>query len=85
MHVNVLDYEPHLALFVPDNNALLFYDQIADFALVHLNDQGFLFFEINERFGQQTIDLLVRKGFQEIELRKDIRGKDRMLKATYSR
>lgn len=85
MHVNVLDYEPHLALFVPDEHALIFYEHIADFAAGHLNDGGYLFFEINEFLAQQTIDLLRQKGFQQIELRKDLRGKDRMLKAIYSR
>lgn len=85
MHINVLDYEPHLALFVSDDDALIFYEHIADFAVGHLNDGGYLFFEINEFLAQQTIDLLCQKGFQQIELRKDLRGKDRMLKAIYSR
>ena len=83
MQANVLDHEPHLALFVPDDDALVFYDQIARFASTHLNDQGCLFFEINENFGQQMVTLLTQKGFTDIELRKDLRGKDRMLKAVY--
>ncbi len=83
MHNNVLDYEPHLALFVSDDDALSFYKQIVHFALTHLDDQGFLFFEINENLGQQMVELLTQTGFTDIELRKDLRGKDRMLKAVY--
>ena len=82
MHANVLDHEPHLALFVPDENALLFYKQIVAFASTHLNNQGLLFLEINENYGQAMIDLLTQNGFVDIELRKDLRGRDRMLKAT---
>ncbi len=85
MHVNVLDHEPHLALFVPDDDALLFYDRIVHFASTHLNDQGCLFFEINESLGQQMIALLIKKGFTDIELRKDLRGKDRMIKAVMNK
>ncbi|WP_448699110.1 peptide chain release factor N(5)-glutamine methyltransferase [Mucilaginibacter sp. AW1-3] len=81
MHSNVLDYEPHTALFVPDNDALVFYNAIADFALMHLKPGGLLFFEINENLGKQTVDLLKYKSFKNIELRQDMRGKDRMIKA----
>ncbi len=81
MHSNVLDYEPHTALFVPDNDPLLFYNAIADFALSHLEPNGLLFFEINENLGKQTIDLLNHKLFKNIELRQDMRGNDRMIKA----
>lgn len=79
MHQNVLDHEPHLALFVSDENPLLFYSAIADFALQHLNDNGQLFFEINEYLGKETVDLLVDKGFKDIILKKDMQGKDRMI------
>jgi release factor glutamine methyltransferase len=78
---NVLKHEPHTALFVPNNDPLLFYRAIADFALNHLKKNGFLFLEINENFGQETISLLNEKGFKEIELRQDMGGKDRMIKA----
>lgn len=82
MHGNVLDHEPHTALFVPDNDPLIFYNAIADFALAHLKKDGLLFFEINENFGKQTVELLVNKSFKNIELRKDMRGKNRIIKAT---
>ncbi len=79
MHQNVLAHEPHHALFVGNENPLIFYDAIADYALIHLKKDGFLFFEINEYLGAQTVDLLARKNFTAIELRKDMQGKDRMI------
>jgi release factor glutamine methyltransferase len=82
MHPNVLDFEPHTALFVPDNDPLLFYRAIADFALQNLTNNGLLFFEINENLGRQTVDLLAQKGFSNIELRQDMPGKDRMIRST---
>ena len=82
MLANVLDNEPHLALFVPDNNPLLFYKKIADIAFTSLPKNGFLFFEINERFGKETVAMLSVIGFVDIELKKDINDKDRMIKAT---
>jgi len=81
MHNNVLGFEPHLALFVEDNDPLAFYKAIADFALRQLEKGGLLFFEINENLGEQTVELLDYKSFKNIELRKDLRGKDRMIKA----
>jgi len=81
MHQNVLSHEPHTALFVPDNDPLLFYRAIADFALEHLQSNGLLFFEINENLGKETVELLATKEFKNIELRQDMRGKDRMVKA----
>lgn len=69
---NVLDNEPHLALFVDDNNALIFYRKIAELALKNLNPQGQLYFEINQYLGQETLDLLQEMGFKDITLRKDI-------------
>jgi len=80
---NVLENEPHLALFVKDNNPLLFYDKIADVAKKYLNPNGKLFFEINQYLGIKTLTLLKQKGFKNIELKKDIFGNDRMIKATY--
>ena len=77
---NVLDYEPHLALFVPDNNPLLFYHCIAIFAQQHLKPRGKLYFEINRQFGKATVDLLTAMGFGNVELRKDISGNDRMVR-----
>lgn len=79
---NVIDYEPHTALFVSDTNPLIFYDRIADFALKNLQNDGFLFLEINEQLGEETRSLLIEKGFKSIELRQDLRNKDRMIKAS---
>lgn len=82
MHHNVLANEPYQALFVSNENPLIFYDAIAEFALKNLTKNGCLFFEINEFLGQQTVNLLKDKGFINIELRKDMQGKDRMIKAS---
>ncbi len=77
---NVLDYEPHLALFVEDTDALLFYRKIAQLALKNLAPNGLLFFEINQYLGKETVELLENIGFKNIELKKDMYGNDRMLK-----
>lgn len=82
MEKNVLDNEPHLALFVDDNNPLLFYDKIADLAKNNLPKNGLLFFEINQYLGNATVNLLKSKGFKHIELKKDMFGADRMIKAS---
>lgn len=79
MERNVLDHEPGLALFVPDENPLIFYNRIADFAKSHLKNQGRLYFEINEAFGPECCNMLQEKGFSGIVLKKDIYGKDRMI------
>ena len=76
---NVLQNEPHLALFVKDNDPLLFYGKIADFAKENLKPKGKLYFEINQYLGKETVQLLKEKGFKNIELKKDIFGKDRMI------
>ncbi|WP_329804960.1 peptide chain release factor N(5)-glutamine methyltransferase [Flavobacterium facile] len=76
---NVLDYEPHLALFVEDTDALLFYRKIAELALTGLSPNGKLFFEINQYLGKETVALLENLGFKNIELRKDFVGNDRMI------
>jgi len=81
MQANVTRYEPHTALFVPDDDALLFYRQIARFALRHLRPEGLLFFEINEAFGAEVCHLLSDNGFTGIELKTDMQGKHRMVKA----
>jgi release factor glutamine methyltransferase len=80
---NVLDYEPHLALFVEDTDALLFYRKISDLALKNLSKSGELFFEINQYLGKEMTNLLKEKGYSNIELRKDIYGNDRMIKASW--
>ncbi|TBO36988.1 peptide chain release factor N(5)-glutamine methyltransferase [Pedobacter kyonggii] len=81
MHNNVLVYEPHLALFVRDENPLIFYKAIADFARTNLKANGQLYFEINEYLGNETIEMLAAKDFINIELRQDMQGKDRMVRA----
>jgi release factor glutamine methyltransferase len=78
---NVLDYEPHLALFVEDTDALLFYRKIAQLALKNLSPNGLLFFEINQYLGKETVELLENLGFKNIELKKDLYGNDRMVKS----
>ncbi|MGQ3678194.1 peptide chain release factor N(5)-glutamine methyltransferase [Tenacibaculum discolor] len=79
---NVLKNEPHLALFVEDNNPLIFYKKIADLAKNSLTKTGLLFFEINQYLGLETVEMLKNKGFTQIELRKDLFGNDRMIKAS---
>ena len=80
MHERVKEFEPHLALFVPDEDALLFYKKLSDFSINHLKPGGSLFVEINEALGEQVVNLF--RGFANIELRKDMQGKDRIIKAT---
>ena len=80
MNKNVLDHEPHLALFVPDDDPLLFYKKIADFATTHLEQNGLIFLEINEALGKDVMKLFESKGYK-VELRKDMQGKERMVKA----
>ncbi len=82
INANVLDYEPHGALFVSDQDPLIFYKKIADFAWRNLNKNGLLFFEINEAFGIEIKHMLEETGFMDVVLRKDLSGKDRMIKAT---
>ena len=78
---NVIENEPHLALFVDDENPLVFYKKIAELAKNHLTVNGVLYFEINQYLGNETVSLLTKKGFQT-ELRKDMFGNDRMTKST---
>ena len=79
---NVLNNEPHMALFVEDNNPLIFFDKIAELAKNHLTKNGLLFFEINQYLGKETVDLIRLKGFNTIELKKDIFGHDRVIIAS---
>jgi release factor glutamine methyltransferase len=82
MQPNVLKHEPHIALFVPDEDALKFYKTIAEFAQTHLLANGNIFVEINETLGQQVTDLFTQNGFKNVTLKKDLQGKDRMIKAS---
>lgn len=85
MDQNVLDYEPHTALFVPDNNGLLFYDRIADIALDLLEPNGKLYFEINQAKGQNTVELIKSKSFINVSLFQDLNKNDRMVRAEIDR
>lgn len=80
---NVLDNEPHLALFVKDNDALVFYRKIAELAQKNLAVDGQLFFEINQYLSKETVDLLKKMNFKNIELRKDIYGNNRMISCRF--
>jgi len=77
---NVLDNEPHLALFVEDNNPLVFYKAITNFALKNLKENGQLYFEINQYLGEETRELLIDADFRDVDLIKDLNGNSRMLK-----
>ena len=78
----ILDFEPHNALFVSDNNPLLYYTKIAKLAIKSLNHNGKLYFEINQLFAAEIFDLMHELGFVDIELKKDINGKKRMIRGT---
>lgn len=79
MHKNVLEHEPHLALFVPNDDPLLFYNSIADFALKYLQTGGKLYFEINASYGLKTRQMLERKGFKNPTIINDLNNKNRIL------
>lgn len=81
MQKNVLDYEPHIALFVDDKDPLKFYRIIADFARIKLEWGGFLYFEINPQYHKEITEMLMLKGFRNIQLRNDLSGKPRMIRA----
>lgn len=77
MEPNVLRYEPHLALFVPDDDALLFYRAIAAYAMASLVPGGSLYFEINPLFARETAELLARTGFSQVQIERDFYGRER--------
>ena len=81
MDANVLDWEPSIALFVPDADPLLFYRKIAELGLEMLAGGGALYFEINQAYGLETVRMLESMGYGQVELRKDGWGNDRMVKA----
>ena len=80
MNKNVLEYEPHLALFVENDDPLLFYKAICDYALKYLNKDGKIYFEINQSLGSETKNLLENKGFKNVELIKDLSNNNRILR-----
>ncbi|MGD9978047.1 MAG: peptide chain release factor N(5)-glutamine methyltransferase [Bacteroidales bacterium] len=84
MENNVLNYEPHLALFVPDDDPLVFYRTIIENAIKWLSPQGQVYFEINEALGAQIVSLLQQNSFSDIEPRKDINGRDRMVMGIFN-
>jgi release factor glutamine methyltransferase len=78
----VRDFEPQLALFVPDNRPLLFYEKIASFGLTHLTPEGRIYVEMHQQFAQQTKSVFANKGYKKVEIKKDISGNERMLMAS---
>ena len=85
MNQNVLAYEPELALFIEESAPLIFYDVISSFALKHLAPNGDLYFEINQYLGAEMKELMVKKGFEQVKLIKDINGADRIIHAKKAR
>jgi len=84
LYKNVLDFEPHVALFAPEGDTLYFYKLIADFANRYLNENGVLYFEMSEFYAGGVEELLIAKGFRNVELKNDLSGKGRMMRATRS-
>jgi release factor glutamine methyltransferase len=81
MNANVIDFEPHTALFVPDEDPLIFYKDLAGFGKRRLYESGSIYMEIHEEIGNEVVDLFKKYGYNNIELKKDMQGKDRMVKA----
>lgn len=85
MHQNVLDFEPHLALFVSDGDPLIFYKKIAETGMKLLKPFGKIYFEINERYGSNIADLLSESGYNKVRVIQDLNGKDRMVSGQISK
>ncbi|MEX1190466.1 MAG: peptide chain release factor N(5)-glutamine methyltransferase [Brumimicrobium sp.] len=83
MAKHVLEHEPEIALFISDNNPLVFYQKIVDFAKHNLVENGNLYFEIHESLAENVKDLLVQQGFKNVEIKKDLQGKERMIKCKH--
>ena len=83
MEANVLEYEPHLALFVSDENPFVFYQKIIEEASAILNTNGLLYLEIHEDYAQEIKDIAIQNNFKNVEIRKDLQGKNRMLKCGF--
>ncbi len=84
MHQNVTEFEPDLALFVPNDDPLLFYQSIANYASKALSEGGLLFFELHENYASETKEMVEQLGFSSVEIRTDLQGKQRMLKAQWN-
>ncbi len=82
MNANVVNHEPHIALFVPDNNALVFYEALAQFGKKRLHNNGVIYAEMHEGMGNDVVQLFTNEGYDNVELKKDMQGKDRMVKVT---
>jgi release factor glutamine methyltransferase len=80
MNPNVVEHEPHTALFVPDDDPLVFYRALATFGRNHLSENGSMYMEIHEDLGRQVIDLFKEEGYLSVEMKKDMQGKNRMVK-----
>ncbi len=78
---NVTDFEPHLALFVPDNDPFLFYKKIATFSLTHLKKEANVFVEVHELFAREVADIFEKNNLSEVTIKKDIYGNERIIKA----
>lgn len=83
MHANVVNHEPHTALFVPDNESLIFYEALVDFGKKRLYPNGTFYMEIHEEIGPDIVNLFKENGYDNVELRKDLQGKDRMIRAAH--
>ncbi|MNR37630.1 N5-glutamine S-adenosyl-L-methionine-dependent methyltransferase [compost metagenome] len=83
MHQNVTEFEPDLALFVPNDEPLLFYRSIANYASKALSEEGLLFFELHENYASETKEMVEQIGFSSVEIKTDLQGKQRMLKAQW--
>ena len=83
MDKNITDYEPHLALFVSDNEPLLFYNAITNFALKHLKKRGKIYFEINQKLGLETVKLLEGKDFKDVRLLSDLNSNHRIVTGNF--
>ena len=81
MHANVVNYEPHIALFVPDNDPLIFYKALAEFGNKRLYNNGNIYMEIHEEIASDVVNLFKQNGYSDVELKKDMQAKDRMIKA----
>lgn len=84
MRKNVLDFEPHLALFVENDDALIFYEKIVFFAQKKLKKGGFIFYECNEFNAKKVVQILENQGFVDVVLQKDMSGKERMVRGLKS-